>query len=123
MTTDHENLTPGERQFLEHQREAERQGMPLAQYYRSNGLSIYTLYNVRRGLIKKGMLQSQRGKKLEPQRSGASGKGRFVAVQVAAEPPADAGKVCRLRAPNGWVIECDGLPELSWVSGLMEVRS
>jgi len=122
MAIESASLTPGERQFLEHQREAERQGVPLAQYYRSKGLSVYTLYNVRQRLIKKGMLQSQRGKKLVPQKPMTSGKGRFVAVQVAASGQASAGKVCRLKAPNGWVIECEGLPDLSWVTGLMEVR-
>lgn len=122
MTTANESLTPGERQFLEHQREAERQGIPLTQYYRSKGLSVYTLYNVRSRLIKKGMLQSQRGKTPKRQGTGESGQGRFVAVQVAAAAPASAGRACRLKAPNGWVIECDGLPDLSWVTGLMEVR-
>jgi hypothetical protein len=48
-----EDLTAGERLYLEHTRAAKGHGVTLAQYYRANGLSVYTLYNIRRGLIRK----------------------------------------------------------------------
>lgn len=115
MDTKHEELTPAERKYLEHARAAESQGVRLAQYYRANGLSVYSLYNVRRRLIKKGIVARGRGG-----RSTASSKPeRFIAVRVA---PVGMGAVCRLRHPSGWLIECGSWPEVSWLRELTGER-
>jgi hypothetical protein len=54
MKADHENLTPGERRFLERQQEADSEGVSLPDYYRSHGLSLQALYSVQRTLVSKG---------------------------------------------------------------------
>jgi hypothetical protein len=123
MTAQQDNLTPGERQFLERMQEARKEGVSLQDYFRSHGLSLPAMYAVRSRLIQKGRLPSARAK-----RSGAetpNTPGPFAAVRVA-PPAAIAGQGrggCRLRSPGGWVIECDGLPEISWVERLMGVQS
>ena len=66
MTTKHDDLTPGEQRYLEHAREAEKQGLSLPQYYRSAGLSVYSLYNVRRGLLRKGVVSARRAARAAP---------------------------------------------------------
>jgi hypothetical protein len=114
MDTKHEDLTPAEQRYLEHARAAESQGVRLAQYYRANGLSVHTLYNIRRRLIQKGVLTRRRGA-----RRAAGKPERFVAVRVAVPNPGMTGSICRLRHPSGWVIECGSLPDAQWLSALM----
>ena len=118
MNVQHENLTPGERRFLERQQEADAEGVTLAEYYRSHGLSLAMLYSVRKQLVSKGVIP--RGQVGRPPSKAATAPGRFVAVQLAA--PTVRGASCRLRSPSGWVIECDELPDPRWVAGLMGVQ-
>jgi hypothetical protein len=118
MNTEHEDLTPAERRYLENVRAAESQGMGLAQYYRAKGLSVYTLYNVRRRLIRKGVVARGRAAWSRARAKADS----FIAVRVAKSPVARAESVCRLRHPSGWVIECGSWPEGSWIAGLVGER-
>ena len=120
MNTQHESLTPGEQRFLERQEEASREGISLPEYYRSHGLSMHALYSVRKRLVSRGVLP--RGPGGRPASTPTASAGRFVAVRVTAPTLATPGKSCRLRSPSGWVIEFDGVPELSWVSALMGVQ-
>jgi hypothetical protein len=120
MNTQHESLTPGEQRFLERQQEADREGITLPEYYRSHGLSLHALYSVRKQLVSKGVLP--RGPGGRPASTPTALAGKFVAVRVAAATLVP-GKSCRLRSPSGWVIEFDGMPEISWVSALMGVQS
>jgi hypothetical protein len=123
MNAQQDNLTPGERQFLERMQEAEKEGVSLQDYFRSRGLGLPAMYAVRNRLIQKGHLPSPRAARSRAKRPSAAGP--FAAVRVAA-PAAIAGQGlggCRLRSPGGWVIECDGLPEISWVQRLMGVQS
>lgn len=115
MTTKHEDLTAAEERYLQHAAEAKSQGVSLRQYYRAAGLRECTLYNVRRRLIRKGVVASRRrAPRLFEKPS------QFVAVQLAA--PA-RGPVCRMQHPSGWVIECASWPEPSWMAGLMGERT
>ena len=130
MNAKREELTEGERRYLEHVRRARSQGMGLSQYCRSVGLNPFSLYSMRRQMRRKGILapaqQPAAGAK-EPR--GSAVPGRFVAVRVvepavpAAVASAAAGLVCRLRHPSGWTIECGSWPEPGWVAGVMEGRS
>ena len=120
MTARQDDLTPGERRFLERIREAEKEGVSVKDYYRSHGLSMKAMYAVRSRLVEKGLLPS-----LRPQRSSSkkpSSSGAFAAVRVTPSATSSRGS-CRFRSPGGWVIECDGLPEISWVERLMGVQS
>jgi hypothetical protein len=122
MNAQHESLTPAERQYLEHQQEAEKHGVALAQYYRGNGLNLNSLYGARKSLIRKGVLpRARQGRRPMPKK--ADSMGTFVPVRVAGPMPQTMARICRLKSPSGWVLECDGLPELSWVSALMGVRT
>ncbi|MGH8229658.1 MAG: hypothetical protein ACREU3_17445 [Steroidobacteraceae bacterium] len=120
MSTKHDGLTPAEQRYLEHAREAEKQGLSLLDYYRSAGLSVYSLYNVRRRLLRKGVVSSRRSARATGRR------GAFVAVQVAqpraAEEPrrSPAGMVCRLWHGSGWVIECGSWPPAAWLRECLE---
>jgi hypothetical protein len=120
MNSQHENLTPGGRRFLERQQEADREGVTLPEYYRSHGLSLRMLHSVRRGLVSKGVLPGACG-------GGAASKpaappGGFVEVKLSALALAAPRTSCRLRSPSGWLIECDRLPEPSWLAALMGVQ-
>jgi hypothetical protein len=121
MTAQQENLTPGEQRFLERQQEADREGLTLLEYYRSHGLSLSMLRTVRRQLVQKGVLPLACA-------GGAAHKlaapsSRFVEVKFSASSPAKPGSGCRIRSPSGWLIEFDGLPDPSWVAGLMGVQA
>ena len=129
MNAKREELTAGERRYLEHVRQARSQGMGLSQYCRSVGLNPFSLYSMRRQMRRKGILppaqQTERAAGAKEPR-GSAVPGRFVAVRVV-EPAvpaaaAAAGLVCRLRHPSGWMIECGSWPESSWVSALVGVR-
>lgn len=129
MNAKREELTAGERRYLEHVRQARSQGMGLSQYCRSVGLNPFSLYSMRRQMRRKGILppvqQTERAAGAKETRGSAVPR-RFVAVRVV-EPAvpaaaAAAGLVCRLRHPSGWMIECGSWPESSWVSALVGVR-
>ena len=131
MNAKREELTEGERRYLEHVRRARSQGMGLSRYCRSVGLNPFSLYSMRRQMRRKGILapaqQPAAGAGAKEPR-GSAVPGRFVAVRVvepavpAAVASAAAGLVCRLRHPSGWMIECASWPESSWVSALVGAR-
>ena len=56
MNAKREELTAGERRYLEHVRQARSQGMGLSQYCRSVGLNPFSLYSMRRQMRRKGIL-------------------------------------------------------------------
>jgi len=114
MDTKHEDLTPAERQYIEHARACESQGVSLLQYCRDNGLSVCSLYSTRRRLTQKGVLSGGRVGRRAPGKPG-----KFIAVRIAEPSPGVAAPICRLRHPSGWVIECPSLPDAQWLSGLV----
>lgn len=111
MNTTQEDLTAAEQRLLEQAREAESQGVTLPQYYRAAGLSLYSLYNVRRRLVNKGLLPSKRAVRPAPAKDGD-----FIAMRVAAPTTRPNASVCRLQHPSGWVIECSSWPPASWLA-------
>ena len=60
MNTKHEDLSPVEKEFLEHAQAAKSQGVSLSQYCRTAALNVSSLYNIRRQLVKRGVLPGQR---------------------------------------------------------------
>src|SRR5882724_6329234 len=97
-------LTAGEREYVEHLRRSQERKLTLRQYCREQGLSVQRLYSLshqlRRKRVRVPLLPST--KTLDPTAD-------FVAVRMvptAAPSAPGAGTVCRLRAPNGWVVEC-----------------
>lgn len=118
MNTKSEDLTAAEQQYLERAKAAEGEGMSLVQYYRANGLSVYSLYNVRRRLIQKGVVARGRAawSTARPKMDA------FVAVRVVEPAEGPRSNVCRLCHPSGWVIECLSWPEPSWLAALAGER-
>jgi hypothetical protein len=111
MTTKQDDLTPAERRYLEHAQEAQKRGMSLPEYYRCAGLSVYSLYNVRRSLLRKGVICARHAARVTPSTPRA-----YVAVKVAGASPAASAVVCRLCHPSGWVIECGSWPPAGWMA-------
>ena len=108
METKNEQLTA-----IEHAERAQSQGQTVAEYCRQIGMSPHVLYGVRRQMRKKGLLESS------PTRRRVSEKtGRFIAVSVVKSSPA-TGTACRVRHPSGWMIECGGWPDPSWLKELV----
>ena len=114
-------LTLGQQRFMERMQEAQNEGVSLPDYYRAHGLSMAMLYKVRRQLVQKGIVPPTR-----QQEQMVSGSGKFVQVRVQESPGgaelAVRGPVCRLRHPNGWLIECGMWPEPQWLLQLMGER-
>lgn len=116
MTTT-EALTEREQQALEQMREAQKQGATLKGYAAKMGLDVGQLYDLRRRLVRKGAFGA-----LPPRKSRKSRKvAAFAPVRIvpAASVPSGASPACRLLHPNGWVLECDGLPPASWVTAVL----
>ncbi len=115
MKAKHEELTSGERRYLEHARRAENQSLPLSEYCRSMGLSPHTLYSMRRQMRRKGVLAPvvRAGAALPVVRGEAAE--RFVAIRVSERSGRAGGPVCWLRHPSGWVIECASWPPGAWM--------
>ena len=125
MKTKHEELTAGERRYLEHVERARSRGLVLSDYCRSIGMNPFALYSMRRQLRRKGKLppapplsaaRAQRGTQMR--RPSA-----LVAVRVAQPTipmvPAvsqGTGMICRLRHASGWVIECGSWPPAGGVA-------
>jgi hypothetical protein len=102
-------LTRREQRYVEHAQRAQAQGLTLARYCRDSGVSVQSLYNAKRELRRKGTLETV----AEPKTNEPAD---FIAVRVAhVMPSAGSGAVCRLRASNGWVLECASWPSASWV--------
>lgn len=123
MSVENEHLTAGERRFLERQKEADKEGVTLQEYYRLHGLSLPALYSMRRQLIIKGVLLEPPKIPPTPNSSAPAPTGRFAAVKLVGQAPVSSGTRCRLTSPRGWIIEFDGLPDLRWIGGLMGVQS
>ncbi len=116
MSAKHEGLTAAEQRYLEHAEAARSEGVSLRQHYRAAGLSESSLYGVRRKLIRKGIVAARYRRR--PDRNTKKSD-QFVAVQVSTT---SSGPMCRMRHPNGWIIECTQWPEASWMSALLEER-
>lgn len=86
-----ENLPEGLRRWLDHIQACESSGQRIHEYAREHGLKQKSLYNAKTRLIKRGILRSR------------SRPVTFQRVEVAREPAFG----CRVRLPNGLVVELD----------------
>ena len=105
---------------MERQEEAAVEGVTLPEYYRSHGLSLSMLRTVQRQLVQKGVLPPAcSGGAARRQAAPPSG---FVEVKLSPPPLVAPGTILRLKSPSGWIIECDGLPDPSWLAAVMGVQ-
>ena len=107
-------LTEREAAYAEHVRRAKSQGISLSEYCRRNELRVGEWYQVRRELVRKGLMSRTRH---EGQRNAARLPASvFAKVQVTTTA---ALMSCRIRHPSGWTIECASLPPVGWLNGLL----
>jgi hypothetical protein len=111
-----EPLTEREQQALEQMREAQKQGSTLKAYAAKIGLDVRQLYELRRRLVRKGAFGPLPHRKPRKSRTEAA----FLPVRVVPAASVPSRPVtCRLVHPDGWVLECDGLPPPSWIAALL----
>jgi hypothetical protein len=117
MSTRQIKQTAGERRYLVHLRQAQAEGLTLAEYCRAQGLNAQTLYNLSSQLRRKGSRPDRPvtvvARKAEP-------AGRFVAVRVSPAASGPVGGICRLHHRSGWMIECTDLPAAAWLQALVQ---
>jgi hypothetical protein len=112
-----EPLTDQEQQALDQMHRAQEQGSTLKQLASSMGLPVQQLYQLRRSLVRKGAFGPLPRRKARK----ANKVSAFVPVRVvSATPTAQSASVsCRLVHPSGWVLECNGLPPVAWISAVL----
>ena len=115
--TKQNELTRGERQYLEHLRQAQAQKLTLAQYCRAGGLRAQSLYSVSSKLAGKGHVGHRTAEVIAKPLQATN---QFMAVRVAPVTTNSVAAVCRLRHPSGWMIECTDLPRASWIATLVQ---
>jgi cardiolipin synthase len=97
-------------------------GVSFSRYCREKELSLSQWAWVKRVLVRKGIVMERR--RVEGSKAKAVG---FAAVRVAPTSATvttiAAATGCRIRHPSGWTIECEGYPEVSWLSALMSGSS
>jgi hypothetical protein len=106
-----EVLTERERQTLEHLKHAQELGSTLKDFAAAFGLNVQDLYSGKAQLQRRGLWATKAAS--EPVRT------ELLAVQVVPENSGGEALVCRLTAPNGWVIEFSRWPEAAWLSTLL----
>jgi predicted transcriptional regulator len=110
-----EELTERETQLLEHVRIAQERGTTLAEYASSAGLDVRVLYQIKRQLVKRGVIARRAGTKKRQKR------GRFAQARIVPRipQPVAAAVAVRLLHPSGWVIECGSWPQASWTAAVL----
>lgn len=103
-------MTQKQRVAMEAREVAQREGKPLSEYAKAQGLAIRELYDALASLRRNGTLP----------RSGRQPRSKFVAVRVAAHGPprTDVMVVCRIVSREGHVIECVQWPPATWLASL-----
>lgn len=93
--------------WVPHLEAARREGVTLAQYARSRGLSRYTLYAARETLRRNGGNTGSQRRQVSPRKVKPLVTSSFAAVKISASPETLNESVPRLRAqfPNGVRLE------------------
>jgi hypothetical protein len=113
-----EKLSEREQKCLEHVKQAQELGVSFSEFCRSFDLNANTWYSIRRGLVRKGVIDGRpKGDEPEPAKAAPVASAGFTEVRIDSSLAAPA-VMCRIRHPNGWVIECASWPEASWMSAL-----
>jgi hypothetical protein len=113
-----EMLSEREQKCLEHVKQAQELGVSFAEFCRSFDLNVNTWYSVRQGLVRKGLIDGRpRTDEPEELKEATPVPAGFAEVHIAPMAAVPA-VMCRIRHPNGWVIECVRWPEASWMAAL-----
>jgi hypothetical protein len=106
-----EALNERERACLGHLEQAKRLGVSFSRYCRDKELRLHQWAWVKRVLVRKGVISERRG--------GVEPKAVVGFAPVRVGPAAATATGCRIRHPSGWMIECAGYPEVSWLLALL----
>ena len=106
-------LSECEIMFLEHLRQAQTQGVSLAEYCRRHDLNVGLLYRIKQDLAHRGVSECAETVVKKARALPA----RFTPVRIS--PAAPVSSACRIKHPSGWVVECASLPPPAWLSALM----
>jgi hypothetical protein len=104
-------LTPRQREWLRHLREAEGAGESIRGYAQRHGLSEHSMYQAAKDLRRKGALAPSGRKPAKRVVRGrpVAAHRRFVEVKTSRDPaPRVAASAWRVRLPNGVVVEGSG---------------
>jgi hypothetical protein len=99
-------------EWLSHVRAAKDQGVTLAAYAVSQGLSASSLYQAKSKLMEIGAWP--RSSAAPSKSSQPVSRSTFIKAQVLAVPMS-----CRLFHVSGWRMECDELPSAQWLDALV----
>jgi hypothetical protein len=115
MMTTRDSLTEREQQGLEHLQKAQELGRTVVDYASAAGLKVTELYEMKRRLVRKGLLGEPNRRKRKP----ADKRGKadaFATVRIVPSAPPVTAVSCRLVHPSGWVLECAGFPPADWMT-------
>jgi len=114
-----ESLTEREQQALDHMAKAQELGITLKEYAASFGLNVQHLYQLRKPLVRKGVLGPSRSLASEPRKTDKPSA--FLPVRIVSAVPGRSGTpvACRLLHPSGWVIECGDFPPATWMAAVL----
>ena len=123
MATERDDLQLTERQHatLAAVEAARTAGKSLSEYAREHGLELRPLYDAMVGLRRRGLIPGAVAPvKRDTRRLATASAAPFIAIDVASGAAAASSPVtCRLRRPDGAVIECCAWPEPSWVVAVL----
>jgi len=106
-----EELTKRQRYWLRHIERAAERGDTLKAYAKRRRISVGALYTAKSQLMRLGVLARQ---------ARAAVVTDFVPVRI--EPAERVDRVCRLRHPRGWQLECSEWPDPDWLRGVMQTE-
>ena len=102
------NLTKRQQRLLDHLRQCEARGVSLKDYAESEGLKVADLYSGKQELRRKGVI------------AGATSRSRFVRARIAVGDDGVETVLCRVRLPNGCVVELRCAPEGQALQSILE---
>ncbi len=101
-------LTERQQRLLEHLRQCEARGVSVKAYAQSEGLKVTDLYSGKQELRRKGMSVG------EPSRA------HFVRARIATDADGGEAMLCRVRLPNGCVVEFRCAPRGQVLPSILE---
>ncbi len=101
-------LTERQQRLLDHLRQCEESGLSLRAYAEGEGLKVGELYSGKQELTRKGVL------------AGSAQRARFVRARISSDEGREDTVVCRIRLPNGCVVELRCAPQAQAVCSILE---
>ena len=101
-------LTERQQRLLAHLRQCEERGLSLRAYAEGEGLKVGDLYSGKQELTRKGVLK------------GNAQGARFVRARISSDDGHEGNVLCRIRMPNGCVVELRCAPQAQALHSILE---